>query len=185
MGFLDGLMLQWNKWRGKGKNSVPSPLRCSVPGHRLPSQADGTGAEAAPQSKPGIGSQAAASRAATGATVVVPSQGDGTGATGSPRGSDPVGPIVLEPQPHQEEPQDPPVPWFTTRCGVCDREIEFYLNISPGEFKPFDATVLVAQCEQCAARIAAVIPPVQIVEADTLTLRNVDLVHNGYSNQDL
>ena len=76
-------------------------------------------------------------------------------------------------------------PWFTTRCGVCEREIDFYLNLSPSEFKPFDATVLTTQCEQCAARIAAVIPPVQIVDADTLTLRNVDLVHDGYPNENL
>jgi hypothetical protein len=74
------------------------------------------------------------------------------------------------------EPEPEPQPWFTIRCSVCDQEIAFYLEVDLTDLNPFNATVIATQCEQCASRWAAVLPPVRVMEADKLNLREVDII---------
>lgn len=68
-------------------------------------------------------------------------------------------------------------PWFTIRCGVCDQEIAFYLKVDLADLNPFNATVIATQCEQCASRWAAILPPVRVVEADKLNLQEADIIN--------
>lgn len=79
------------------------------------------------------------------------------------------------------EPEPEPQPWFTVRCGVCDQEIEFYLTVGLADFNPFNATVMVVQCGQCATRWAAILPPVTVTEADKLNLQEAEVI-DGNTN---
>lgn len=104
-----------------------------------------------------------------------------------------TGPIILEPlwMPTDssivdelkllDEPEPEPQPWFTVRCAVCDKEIEFYLTVGLADFNPFNATVMVVQCEQCATRWAAILPPVTVTEADKLNLQEAEVI-DGNTN---
>jgi hypothetical protein len=69
-----------------------------------------------------------------------------------------------------------PQPWFIFRCRVCEYDIPFYLTIDMAEVNPFQVTVIATQCENCASRWAAVLPPVRVMEADKLNLREVDII---------
>lgn len=74
------------------------------------------------------------------------------------------------------EPEPEPKPWFIFRCGVCKQDIPFYLTVDMATVNPFQATVIATQCEQCASRWAAILPPVRVVEADKLSLQETDMI---------